>query len=76
MYIPDFSEFVQSVDIEKIGKEIDAMNPPHIIQFDSNDKQALENAITLIYQQAVSSAVKISMLNLQSYHEWLQKQLE
>jgi hypothetical protein len=74
--IPDFSEFAKSVDVDAIGKQIDEMNTPHIIQFNQSDKKATENAITMIYQQSVQAAVGVSLLYLQAYHEWLQKQLD
>ena len=76
MQIPSFEKFINSKDYEEVAEKFDQINVPHIIQFDLADKQATQNAISMIYQQSVLKAAQISMINLQAYHEWLRKQLE
>ena len=46
-----------------------------MIEFDLRDIPALQNALAMLYQQAAQDAVKISLLYLQAYHEWLQEYL-
>jgi len=75
MNLPEFSEFLQSIDIDEMGRRINEEIPMQILHFQSNDIKAIENAAKLLYQKAVDSSVGISLLYLQAYHEWLQKQI-
>jgi len=75
MSLPDFAEFAASIDKQELGVELNALDMPRIIQFDPNDKDAVEKATTLLYQHTIIMAARISMLNLRKYHEWLQTQI-
>lgn len=75
MILPDFSEFVSSVDIKKLKAEFEKATPCHIIQFDLSDTASVEKALALCMQEAAATAARISFSYLRAYHEWLQLQL-
>ena len=76
MMIPDFSEFLASIDVEEMGRRMGQVRPLEIIQFDANDLESAKAAAVLLYQRAVEDASKITLLQLEAYHEWIQKQLD
>lgn len=73
--LPDFSEFIASMDENEIGQAIEALAPMHIIQFPADDPVAFQNAMDMLHQETLVRAVKINLLYLQKYHEWLQENL-
>lgn len=75
MSLPDFSEFVSSVDVEVLKAEF-AKEMPHIVQFDLQDPASSEKAIELLMQESAKTAAKISIAYLHAYHEWLRLQLQ
>lgn len=75
MELPGFDEFLESVDPDEFAKKINQSTPLRVIEFDPQDTQALQNALAMLHQQTAQDAVKISLLYLQEYHEWLKEHL-
>lgn len=75
MELPAFDEFLETLDPDKFADKINQLMPLRMIEFDLRDIPALQNALAMLYQQAAQDAVKISLLYLQAYHEWLQENL-
>lgn len=76
MGIPGFDEFLASIDLDKLGDKINELNLNRVIQIsDASDPRNIGPLLNCVYQQSIEAAVKINMLNLRAYHEWLQKQL-
>ena len=69
MKLPDFNEFLFSMDMEEIAEQIDALNLTEALAVPGcpEAQPALQTAVT--------SAVQIATLYLRAYHEWLQGQL-
>ena len=76
MSLPDFSEFLASVDIDEVAAQYNSLNEFRIIQFEANDTKSIAAVANMLYQKAVSDAAQISMMTLQRSHEWLQKELD
>lgn len=71
--LPDFNEFLDSMDEDEMGREIESLAPMHIIQFPQNDPVAFQNAMNMLHRETMTRSVKISLLFLRKYHEWLQE---
>lgn len=75
MDLPDFNEFLESLDPDEMGSKIDQLIPLRLIEFNINDQKAFKNVLSMLYQQAAKDSVQISLLYLQAYHKWLQQYL-
>ena len=75
MNLPDFNEFINSMDEDEMERLIEALAPMHIIQFNSDDLASFQTAMTMLHQETLTTAVKINFLYLRKYHEWLQENL-
>lgn len=75
MQLPDFSEFLASVDVDEMAREYNKLNELRIIQFRPDDPKAVSAAIQMLYQKAMENSAQITMMTLQAYHDWLQKEL-
>lgn len=73
--LPDFNEFLESMDTAEMGHAIEELAPMHIIQFNADDHAAFQNAMDMLHQETLLRAVKINLLYLRKYHEWLQENL-
>lgn len=75
MTIPAFKDFLASLDEETMSAEIDRVSPFRVIQGEGlTEAQGKLAAAT--YRLAVEDAVKINLLYLRKYHEWLQQQID
>lgn len=68
MNIPDFSDFLASIDIDDLAKRYYQRTKTHLIRFNPQDKEAFGSALSMIYQEAVSTSLEF----LEIYHAWLQ----
>ena len=73
--LPNFNAFLDSMDEDEMERKIEALAPMHIIQFSSDDPVAFQNAMNMFHSETMERSVKISLLFLQKYHEWLQENL-
>lgn len=74
MGIPGFDEFIGSLDTDTLGTEIDNLLPLRIIQ-GQNLTETESKLAAVIYQRAFEDSLKVSLLYLRKYHEWLQEQI-
>ncbi len=75
MELPSFNEFLSSIDVDDLAKKYVQQTRPHIIQLSPQDVEALGNAISIVYQDAVLNSIKCMKVFLAEYHAWLSKQL-
>lgn len=75
MELPDFDEFLASIDVDELKKKNARVVLPHVLQFSMGDPQAIRNALAIIYQDAVQNSVSYMKVYLAEYHAWLSKQL-
>lgn len=73
--IPDFSEFLSTIDAEEFTKGMQDAVPPHLVQFQSDDVKSIDTAVQMAIAHAVKASFASSRLLLQQYHEWLQQHL-
>lgn len=76
MLLPDFSEFLASIDEDAFETEVETSIGFHVAQIrnplDRNDLNELVNWTIL---QSVDAATKISLIYLRAYHQWLSERL-
>lgn len=75
MDIPDFSEFIASINIEEFKEIIAESTPQHLFQFDPTDTQSVLKAAELLQLEAARTSARISLFYLETYHAWLQEVL-
>lgn len=77
MRIPDFSEFVASVDIEELRELAGVGNSPtlRVFQLDFSDKAAVSNFFNQYRQEIFNSDEQLIMAYLSLYHRWFQSVL-
>lgn len=69
-----FDDYMNSVDPDAMGEMIDALCKPVIVQSDF-DRENLSAVLEFLYKKTLEDAAKISLVQLRSYHEWLQTQI-
>lgn len=76
--IPDFSEFLASIDIDDVGKQIDELQLTRIYELQDNGllTDPIVGLIQELYKNAIADANKIFFITLSAYHEWLKEHLE
>lgn len=72
--VPSFDDFLASLDVDEVEREMDRLLPLHIIRGE-NLTETESKLASVIYQKAFSDSVKVSLLYLRKYHEWLQEQI-
>lgn len=75
MDIPDFDDFLNAIDTDQLSKKYANRNQIHILHFSPQDPQAFENALSLIYQDAVQTSLNLMTEFLAVYHAWLREKL-
>ena len=76
--MPDFEEFLASVDFEeaeKISKSI-CFGLPDLLQFDANDISSWGPALKATTENTLMRANTNTIALLKIYHQWLQDHLE
>lgn len=77
MKLPDFGSFLEAIKKDELQREIENSVGSRIIQTDNLLKEENFGALlTEIMYQSVEISGKISLIYLQTYHQWLQQQLE
>ena len=75
MGLPNFDEFLSAIDQEELATKIEDLAYPQLISL----KTVLsEDDILMLqtrYKQALITSVKVSLLYLHQYHEWLKEYL-
>lgn len=71
--IPDFSEFLASLDVDGIIKDLQKEFSLHLVQFQSDDQKSLETALQMTIDNATHAATAASVIIIQRYHQWLQQ---
>lgn len=72
--MPDFNEFLASIDPNEMGNKINTVTPLQILQFENGGLSNNEVAVLQqIYQRAIRASVDISLLYLHAYHDWLKE---
>ena len=69
-----FDDFIISLDNEEFRKELDEISRMEIVQGDFSP-ESIGKTFEMIYQRAASDAVRLSLLYLRKYHEWLSEQI-
>lgn len=75
MSLPDFSEFLDSVDYDKLQKTIADSIGSRIIFTGKMSKENFEAMLSEMMYQSIGASKEVFISYLQEYHEWLQKQL-
>lgn len=75
MGLPDFSEFLNAVDYDKLEENIACSIGKKIIFTKTLSKENFEAMLSEIMYQSVDASKKVFIAYLQAYHEWLQEQL-
>lgn len=76
MELPEFDEFLASLDKETFEREMSRGTSVNIIDINLLEPGNIQKLIELIYHQSVKSAVNFSLNYLRLYHEWLRSRLE
>lgn len=77
MSVPDFDKFLASLNVEEYEQKIAELNINGTIEVsDIQDPRNINALIAHLFQESVIAASNVSLLNLQAYHEWLQKYLD
>lgn len=76
--LPDFADFLASVDFEEAEKMSQAISfgHPDVLSFDTKDAASWGPALTSVGDNAVSRASANTIALLTLYHQWLQNHLE
>lgn len=74
MTIPAFKDFLASLDEETMSAEIDRVSPFRVIQGEGLT-EAQGKLAAAVYRLAVEDSVRLSLLHLRKYHEWIREQL-
>lgn len=76
MRIPDFADFLRSVDIEELRKLTADKTPGvKVVQFNRADDVAVSNFFNLYRQEIFNSDQRLILAYLKLYHRWLQDAL-
>lgn len=76
MELPDFSEFMDTLNEDEIVRAIEESVRPQILQVSNlNDPKNITAMVQVMYQNTISAATTISNIYLRAYHQWLQTQL-
>ncbi len=67
--LPDFSEFLEE-NTDRLDQEIGEL-PLEIIQATADNPDDIAKASALFGEEITRRAVKISLLYLRAYHDWL-----
>ena len=73
--IPDFDEFMASLDPDETLRALAEINGDHVYQFNSNDPQNWATFAKELHQQAIVAANRFTVFYLRQYHEWLREHL-
>lgn len=74
MTIPAFEDFLDSLEEETFAAEIEQASPFRVIQGE-NLTEAQGKLAAAVYRLAVEDSVRLSLLYLRKYHEWIREQL-
>lgn len=74
MDIPDFSEFINTLSVDKMAE---FYGPPalNIYKIENVNPETLSMLIQQIFNEAMICSSKYSLHLLQTYHDWLSEQL-
>ena len=77
--IPDFNDFLVTLDHDKIGKEIESLHIERFYQVETSENLSdpVIGLIQELYRNSVADACQIvTRVYLAEYHKWLQEYLE
>ena len=73
MSLPDFDDFLGSLDPDELARELSKASELRVIEYDA---ASTEKMIESVWAQAVDSSVRFTLAYLRLYHEWLRANLQ
>ena len=67
-----FDDFMNSLDPDEFAAEIECICKHEVIQW---DEESFPTLMEYLHNRCTSDSVKIALLYLRKYHEWLEQQL-